>query len=81
MSAFYIGQLGELARTLSDEMKARLPDIPWRQINDMRNKLIHHYGKRDPEMIWQVVTEDSKILAERCLEVLNAEETDIVFDD
>ncbi|MBQ7454471.1 MAG: DUF86 domain-containing protein [Selenomonadaceae bacterium] len=81
VSAFYIGQIGELAHGLSDEMKNTLSDIPWRQINDMRNKLIHHYGKRDPEMIWQVVTEDSKILAERCLEVLNAEETDIVFDD
>ena len=76
VSAFYIGQLGELARTLSDEMKARLPDIPWRQINDMRNKLIHHYGKRDPELIWGVVTEDSSILAARCLEILRAENFD-----
>ena len=76
VSAFYIGQLGELARGLSDEMKARLSDIPWKQINDMRNKLIHHYGKRAPEIIWIVVTKDSAALAGRCLEVLRAENFD-----
>ena len=76
VSAFYIGQLGELARGLSDEMKAQLSDIPWKQINDMRNKLIHHYGKRDPQIIWLVVTKDAPALAERCLEVLRAENFD-----
>lgn len=76
VSAFYIGQLGELTRGLSDEMKTRLSDIPWKQINDMRNKLIHHYGERDTKLIWGVVTEDSSILAERCLEVLRAENFD-----
>lgn len=81
VSAFYIGQLGELARGLSDEMKARLSDIPWKQINDMRNFLIHNYGERDAKIIWGVVTEDALALAERCLEVLRAEnfdETEIV---
>ena len=77
VSAFYIGQIGELTRGLSDDMKDELSDIPWRQINDMRNKLIHHYGKRDPEMIWQVVADDSLVLAERCLEVLRAENSNV----
>ena len=81
VSAFYIGQLGELAHGLSDEMKTRLSDIPWKQINDMRNKLIHHYGERDTKLIWGDVTKDAPALAERCLEVLRAEnfdETEIV---
>ena len=76
VSAFYIGQLGELTRGLSDEMKTRLSDIPWKQINDMRNKLIHHYGERDTKLIWGVVTRDAPALAERCLEVLRAENFD-----
>lgn len=95
LSAFYIGQIGELQRGLSEQMKDTLSDVPWRQINAMRNILIHNYYERSTKIIWQVVTEDSKILAERCLEVLRAdnsnvdaelkselqEETDIVFDD
>ena len=77
VSAFYIGQIGELARGLSDEMKTTLADIPWRQINDMRNKLIHHYGERSREIIWNVITIDAPILAERCLEVLRAENSNV----
>lgn len=77
VSAFYIGQIGELARGLSDEMKTTLSDIPWRQINDMRNKLIHHYGERNPKLIWQVISEDAPILAGRCLEVLRAENNNV----
>lgn len=80
VSSFYIGQIGELARELSDEMKQTLSDIPWKQINDMRNKLIHHYGKRDTEMIWQVVAEDAPVLAERCLEILRAEDENVDAD-
>ena len=77
LSSFYIGQIGELARGLSDEMKSTLADIPWRQINDMRNKLIHHYGERDPQIIWLVVTKDAPALAARCLEVLRSENPDV----
>ena len=77
VSAFYIGQIGDHVKNLSDEMKAELSDIPWRQINDMRNILIHNYGKSRKETIWQVVTEDAPVLAERCLEVLRAENKNV----
>ena len=77
VSAFYIGQLGELARGLSDEIKSTLSDIPWKRIVDMRNRLIHHYGERSTKMIWQVVSEDATLLAARCLEVLRSENPDI----
>ena len=77
VSAFYIGQIGELAGGLSDEMRATLADIPWRQIKDMRNQLIHNYGKRRKETIWSVIVDDAPILAERCLEVLRAENSNI----
>ena len=77
LSAFYIGQIGEHARRLSAEMKETLADIPWRQINDMRNKLFHDYEERNPAIIWGVITEDAPILVERCLEVLRAENSNV----
>lgn len=77
VSAFYIGQLGELARTMSPEMKAELPEIPWRQINGMRNILIHNYYDCNPEIVWEVITKHAPAVAERCLEVLRAENPDV----
>ncbi|MBU1035706.1 DUF86 domain-containing protein, partial [bacterium] len=35
--------IGEATRNLSDDLKNAYPDIPWRKIADMRNKLIHEY--------------------------------------
>lgn len=77
VSAFYIGQIGEHVRNLSDEMKAELSDIPWRQIIAMRNILVHDYYSCDPKIIWEVITEQAPTLAERCLEVLRAENKNV----
>lgn len=77
VSAFYIGQIGELARNLSDEMKTKLADIPWRQINAMRNVLIHNYYDASTDVIWQVITEDVPFLEKRCLEVLREQNSDV----
>ena len=77
LSAFYIGQIGEHSRNLSDTMKVNLSDIPWRQINDMRNILIYNYGKIRKEVVWSVITEHAPILAERCLEVLRTENSNV----
>ena len=77
LSAFYIGQIGEHARNLSVEIKNELSDIPWRQINAMRNILIHDYDEVRKDIVWQVITENAPTLAERCLEVLRAENSNV----
>lgn len=77
LSAFYIGQIGEHARNLSDDMRATLADIPWKKIISMRNKMIHDYDEIRTDMVWGVITNDAPILAERCLEVLRAENSNI----
>ena len=77
VSAFYIGQIGELARNLSDEMKATLADISWKQIIAMRNILVHDYYDCDPQIIWEVITKHAPILLERCLEVLRENNSNV----
>ncbi|MBE8952806.1 MAG: DUF86 domain-containing protein [Quinella sp. 1Q7] len=77
LSAFYIGQIGEHVRNLSADMKAEISDIPWQQINAMRNRLIHNYDEVRTDMVWGVITDDAPILAERCLEVLRTENSNV----
>lgn len=77
LSAFYIGQIGEHVSNLSDDIKATLADIPFKEIKAMRNKLIHNYDEIRMDMVWSVITEDATILAERCLEVLRVENSNI----
>jgi hypothetical protein len=53
-----IAILGEAARQLPDDDKARWPSVPWRVIADMRNRLIHGYFDIRVDLVWQVVTAD-----------------------
>ena len=47
--------IGEAVKNLSPELKAKRPEIPWRLIGRMRDKLIHHYFGLDLNLVWEVV--------------------------
>lgn len=40
---------------LSDALKQRHPEIPWRAISDFRNRLAHGYLDVKPERVWDVI--------------------------
>lgn len=46
-SAMLLGQIGELAKKLSDNFTESTPHIPWRNVRGMRNRLIHDYENID----------------------------------
>ena len=50
--------VGEAAKEIPDTVRALAPDIPWRQISGMRNKLIHRYFGVDAAIVWATVTAD-----------------------
>ncbi len=56
--------IGEAAGNLSEETKASLPNLPWRDMTDMRNFLIHQYGDVDPQVVWDTVKLDLPPLIE-----------------
>lgn len=47
--------IGEAVKNLSDELKSRNSDIPWRRIAGMRDQLIHAYFGVNLATIWEVV--------------------------
>jgi uncharacterized protein with HEPN domain len=47
--------LGEASRKVGAQFRADHPEIPWRQMNDLRNVLIHNYDVAEAELIWGVV--------------------------
>jgi uncharacterized protein with HEPN domain len=47
--------IGEATKKLPSKFKDKYPDVPWRNIAGMRDKLIHDYFGIDLEIIWDVI--------------------------
>lgn len=47
--------LGEAANRLPEEVRDRRSEIPWRNMIDLRNRLIHGYFGVDDDIVWGVV--------------------------
>ncbi len=50
--------LGEALRHVPDAVREAHPDVPWREILGMRNRVAHDYLRTDREMMWQTVRVD-----------------------
>ena len=47
--------IGEARKNLSKELKATHPEIPWKDIAGMRDKLIHEYFGVDYDILWKTI--------------------------
>ena len=54
--------IGEAATQVSEELRGRVPDIPWSVIVGMRNRLIHAYFSINLNVVWSTSTEDIPLL-------------------
>ncbi|MFH1233835.1 MAG: DUF86 domain-containing protein [Patescibacteria group bacterium] len=50
--------IGEVAMNLSDNFKNTASHIPWRDIADFRNVLIHEYFGIKEDLVWEVIKKD-----------------------
>ena len=55
---------------LSEFFMKRHPEMEWRAIINLRNIVAHDYGKVDPELLWEIVTEEVPKLKEFCEEII-----------
>jgi len=50
-----ISQLGELTKHLDKEYKDSRPDLPWYNIYNLRNRIVHDYEGIRLDVVWQVI--------------------------
>lgn len=50
--------IGEAAKNISEDLKNNHPEIPWRKISGMRDKIVHEYFDIDLEIVWKTIQND-----------------------
>lgn len=66
-----ISQIGELVKNISDSLKIKYPNIEWRVLKDVRNKLIHDYEGIQYRLVWNIAKNDLPKLKEDLEKILN----------
>lgn len=47
--------IGEAVKNLPKDFRQKYPDVKWKTISGMRDRLIHHYFGVDLEIVWDVI--------------------------
>ena len=50
--------LGEAAKRLSAEFRSAHPQLPWKMMAGMRDKLVHEYDDVDLDEVWETLSGD-----------------------
>ena len=65
--------IGEAAAGIPDWLIERHPEVPWADMRDMRNVVVHQYFGVDLRIVWDTVRKDLPPLVEPLIRVLRDE--------
>lgn len=61
--------LGEATNLLSEELKLRFPDVPWRQPVSLRNRVVHGYWSVDIDILYTTASRNLEAFGKAVREI------------
>lgn len=71
--AYEMVVIGEAVRQISPTVRQRFPQIPWAQMQAVRNVAVHEYFRLDPVILWETVSRHMPVVAAALREILARE--------
>jgi len=62
--------IGEATKKLSEGLRAKYPDVPWKSMAAARDRLTHHYFGVNLDIVWQIVTAELPKVASRLEKII-----------
>jgi uncharacterized protein with HEPN domain len=50
--------IGEAAKNITSDTKAKHPEVPWKTLAGLRDKLIHFYFGIDYKIVWNIIKKE-----------------------
>ncbi len=63
--------IGEAVRGVTGETRTAHPEIPWKDMAGMRDRIIHDYFRVDFDVVWDVVSQDLPPLRDKFAALLS----------
>jgi uncharacterized protein with HEPN domain len=73
--------ISEASRHLTDELKTRHPEIPWKKVAGIGNIFRHDYGNIAAPVLWALVRDNLPLLLKVCLEEFMAGRNNVQNSD
>ncbi|MDP3741800.1 MAG: DUF86 domain-containing protein [Candidatus Micrarchaeota archaeon] len=65
--------IGEAIKNLPPEFKEKHPEVPWKDIAGMRDRIVHFYFGIDYQIMWATVKEDIPELQQQIKKLLKGQ--------
>ena len=63
--------IGEATKNISANLKQQYPQLPWREMAAVRDRLIHHYFGVNIEIVWEIVQQDLPQILPQLVQLLS----------
>ena len=66
---FNLSQIGEQVNKIDEDFERAHPEVPWRQVYGLRNRIVHDYEGVNLKLVWEIIQSDLPSLKDKLLKL------------